>query len=158
MSAIVSKSSDEINKSMVKFLPELSSEYAKYPMHYKKWYDPTQKGPKGESCFIKSSDNNISVIKMDYAYCKRGPLGPGYYSLMTKVSYVNLYTKLLSMSPLTCSIGCNSADRKAMDEYDDVKRVIYGRHFSPRPDDTAAGKRALDESEGIAIASYWGGN
>ena len=152
MSSLVSKPADEINRSMVKFLPELSSDYATYPMHHKRWYQPNEKGPKGEPCFMKGDD--MSIVKRDYAYCKRGVMGPGYYSLMTKISYVNLYSKLDSMQPGTCGVACNSMDRKAIDEHDDVKRVIYGRHFAPRPCDTAAGKRAMAESEGMAAAAH----
>ncbi|KAG7360495.1 hypothetical protein IV203_035594 [Nitzschia inconspicua] len=153
MSCLISKPEAEINRSMIKFLPELDSEYARYPMHHPQWYQPSQKGPKGEPCFIQETENGI---KKDYVFCKCGSEGPGYYLLMTKVSYVNLYTKLDSLQPGTCGVACNAADRKALDEYDDVKRVLYGRHLSPRPDDAAAGKRAMDEAQGMAIAAYNG--
>ncbi|KAL3918190.1 MAG: hypothetical protein SGILL_004354 [Bacillariaceae sp.] len=156
MSSLVSKPAKEINASLIKFLPELNSDYARYPMHHKRWYQPSEKAPKGEPCFIHEKENGI---KKDYAFCKNGIKGPGYYSLMTKIAYVNLYSKLQSMQPGTCGCACSAADRKAMDEYDDVKRVIYGRHFSPRPDDAAAGKRAMDEAQGMATAAYngdWG--
>lgn len=152
MSSLISKPAAEINQSMVKFLPELDSVYARYPMHHERWYQPSEKGPKGEPCFLAASED--AGIKKDYVFCKRGVKGAGYYLLMTKVSYVNLYTKLDSLQPGTCGMACNSADRKAMDEYDDVKRVLYGRHMSPRPDDAAAGKRAMDEAVGMAQATY----
>ena len=156
MSSLVSKPAKEINASMIKFLPELDSDYARYPMHHERWYQPSEKGPKGEPCFLAGPD---AGVKKDYAYCKRGVKGPGYYSLMTKVSYVNLYSKIDSLQPGTCGIACNSADRKLMDEHDDVKRVLYGRQFSPKPCDAAAGKRAMDEAQGMASAAYngeWG--
>mmetsp|Transcript_9088 Transcript_9088/g.16501 ORF Transcript_9088/g.16501 Transcript_9088/m.16501 type:complete len:177 (+) Transcript_9088:60-590(+) len=153
MSSLISKSPDQINKSMIRFLPELDSDYARYPMHHARWYQPSEKGPKGEPCFIQEKENGI---KKDYAFCKNGIKGPGYYLLMTKIAYVNLYTKLDSLVPGTCGIACSSADRKAMDEYDDVKRVLYGRHMAPRPDDAAAGKRAMDEAQGMATAAYHG--
>lgn len=156
MSILVTKPDAEINRSMIKLLPELDSDYAKYPMHWERWYQPSEKGPKGEPCFVAGTQKD-GGIKKDYVYCKTGGNGPGYYSLMTKVSYVNLYTKLDSMSPGgTCGIGCTSADRRAMDEYDDVKRVLYGRHFAPRPCDKAAGKRTMDEAHGMAQAAYGG--
>lgn len=121
-------------------------------MNCKRWYEPGEKGPKGEPCFIKSED--LSVVKKDYAYCKFGSFGIGYYSLMTKIAYVNLYSKHDSLQPGTCGIACNAADRKAMDEHDDVRRLLYGRQMAPRPSDNVAEKRAMDESEGMATAAY----
>ena len=152
MSSIATKPANELNKSMVKFHPELNSSYARYPMNHKRWYQPGEKGPNGEPCFIKGGDPD--TFKKDYVFCKHGSFGPGYYSLMTKIAYVNLYSKHDAMQPGTCGIACNAADRKAIDEHDDVKRVLYGRQMSPKPSDQAAAKRAMDESEGMANAAY----
>ena len=152
MSSIITKPANELNKSMVKFHPELDSDYARYPMNHKRWYQPGEKGPKGEPCFVKGGDP--SLRKKDYMYCKLGSFGPGYYSLMTKIAYVNLYTKHDSVQPGTCGMACNAADRQLLDEHDDVKRLLYGRHMSPKPTDAAAAKRAMDESEGMANAAY----
>jgi hypothetical protein len=156
MSSIITKPAKELNASMIKFLPELDSDYARYPMGHERWYQPGEKAPKGEPCFVKCSDP--SVLKKDYAYCKRGSFGPGYYSLMTKIAYVNLYSKHDSQQPGTCGCACNAEDRKAIDEHDDVKRLMYGRQMSPRPNDGAAETRAMNESQGMAIASYAGQN
>jgi hypothetical protein len=123
-------------------------------MHWDRWYQVTENGPKGEPCFV--AGEATQGIKKDYAYCKAGAKGPGYYLLMCKVAYVNLYSKIDSMQPGTCGIACNAADRQALDEWDDVRRVMYGRHFSPRPCDAAAGKRAMDEAQGMASAAYAG--
>mmetsp|Transcript_3363 Transcript_3363/g.7970 ORF Transcript_3363/g.7970 Transcript_3363/m.7970 type:complete len:178 (+) Transcript_3363:490-1023(+) len=155
MSSLISKPAAEINASLVKFLPELDSDYARYPMHYKRWYQASEKGPKNEPCFVKGKQED--GIKKDYVYCKNGMYGPGFYLLMCKVSYVNLYSKIDSVQPGTCGMACNAVDRKELDEWDDVRRVIYGRHFSPRPCDAAAGKRAMDEAQGMAQAAYGGG-
>mmetsp|Transcript_8305 Transcript_8305/g.24564 ORF Transcript_8305/g.24564 Transcript_8305/m.24564 type:complete len:168 (-) Transcript_8305:1518-2021(-) len=152
MSSFVSKPADEMNRNMAKFMPELASEYARYPMHHERWYHPSEKGPKGEPCFIKGGDAN--TLKKDYVFCKYGEFGPGYYSIMTKSAYVNLYNKIDSLQPGTCGIACNSADRKAMDEHDDVKRLMYGRHMASKPCDSKAEKRMMDESEGMAQAAY----
>lgn len=152
MSSFVSKPADELNRSMIKFLPELASGYARYPMHRERWYQPGEKGPKGEPCFMKGGD--VDTLRIDYVYCKAGCFGRGYYSLMTKISYVNLYNKLDSMQPATCGIACNSADRKAMDEYDDVNRLLYGRQMAARPCDSTAEKRMMDESQGMAQAAH----
>jgi len=155
MSSVIVKPAKELNASMIKFLPELDSDYARYPMNHKRWYQPNEKGPKGEPCYIKSEDVGI---KKDYAYCKQGRFGPGYYSLMTKVAYVNLYSKHDSNQPGTCGCACNAEDRKLIDEHDDVRRLMYGRQLAPKPSDTAAEKRAMDESEGMATAAYAGEN
>jgi hypothetical protein len=141
---------------MVKFYPELDSDYARYPMYHKRWLQPSEKGPKGEPCFLKCDDP--TVVKKDYMYCKRGNFGPGYYSLMTKVAYVNLYTKHNSMQPGTCGIACNAADRKAIDEHDDVRRLLYARYNSSKPFDTAAVEQAMNVSHAIAIAAYTADN
>eukprot|EP00534_Pseudo-nitzschia_fraudulenta_P002326 CAMPEP_0201124034 /NCGR_PEP_ID=MMETSP0850-20130426/10128_1 /ASSEMBLY_ACC=CAM_ASM_000622 /TAXON_ID=183588 /ORGANISM="Pseudo-nitzschia fraudulenta, Strain WWA7" /LENGTH=156 /DNA_ID=CAMNT_0047391213 /DNA_START=123 /DNA_END=593 /DNA_ORIENTATION=- len=137
---------------MIKFLPELDSDYARFPMHHKRWYQPQEKGPKGEPCFVKA--DNPEVVKRDYVYCKVGAFGTGYYSLMTKVAYVNLYNKIDSLQPGTCGCACNAMDRKAMDEHDDVKRILYGRHMASTPCDDKAEKRTLAESEGMVAAAY----
>lgn len=154
MSSMVTASPKELNRLMVKFLPELDSEYAKYPMNNKRWYQPSEKGPKGEPCFVKGGSPD--VVKKDYAYCKNGSFGPGYYSLMTKVAYTNLYTKHVSQQPGTCGCACNSEDRKLIDEHDTVQRLLYGRQLSPRPCDAAAAKRGMDEAEGMATAAFAG--
>mmetsp|Transcript_26870 Transcript_26870/g.63129 ORF Transcript_26870/g.63129 Transcript_26870/m.63129 type:complete len:172 (-) Transcript_26870:176-691(-) len=151
MSSIITKPPKELNANMIAFLPELDSDYARYPMYHKRWYQPGEKGPKGEPCFIKGEE---SGVKKDYAFCKNGTFGPGYYSLMTKIAYVNLYAKHDSQQPGTCGIACNSVDRKALDEHDDVRRLLFGRQMSPRPCDAAAEKRAMDEAEGMANAAY----
>lgn len=123
-------------------------------MNNKRWYGPGEKGPKGEPCFVKGGSPDI--VKKDYAYCKTGSFGPGYYSLMTRIAYTNLYTKHQTIQPGTCGCACNAADRKLMDEHDTVNRLLYGRQLSPRPCDGAAEKRAMNESEGMAVAAFAG--
>ena len=154
MSSVITVGTKEMNRLLVKFLPELDSDYARYPMHHKRWLGPSEKGPKGEPCFVKGGSPEI--IKKDYAYCKNGSFGPGYYSLMTKIAYNNLYSKHSSQHPGTCGCACNAEDRKLIDEHDTVNRLLYGRHFSPRPCDAAAEKRAMDESQGMATAAFAG--
>ena len=75
----------EINAAMVRVAPELSSEYAAYPLFREQWLSPAATGPKGEPCFVAAEKDDGP--RMDYVYCKRGPSGPGYYSLLTKTSY-----------------------------------------------------------------------
>ncbi len=154
MSSMITASPAELNRLMVKFHPELDSVYAKYPMNNKRWYQAAEKGPRGEPCFVKGGSPD--VVKKDYVYCKNGSFGQGYYLLMTKTAYTNLYSKHQSNQPGTCGCACSAEDRKSMDEHDTVNRLLYGRQLSPRPCDAAAAKRGMDESEGMATAAYAG--
>lgn len=152
VSYAVGTTPEKLNASMIKFLPELDSDYARFPLHRERWYQPKETAPKGEPCLVKSDAD--AGIRKDYVYCKAAPFGPGYYSLMCKVAYVNLYTKLDSLQPGTCGCGCNAADRAAMDEYDDVKRVIHARHLSPRPDDGVAAAKQISDSQSLAGGAH----
>ena len=136
---------------MVKFLPELASEYAKYPMKYKVWLTPNQKGPKGEPCFLPSPDVGV---KMDYVF-GRGPSGPAYYHLLTKTAYVNLYSKINSSNPVACC-ACSKASMKEMDEWDDVLRIMYNRYKAKIPDDEQGAKDAIAEARDTANAWHNG--
>jgi hypothetical protein len=144
MVGYITKSAREINKALVEFLPELDSEYARYPMTHQRWYGPNEKGPKGEPCFIPHDGSKLATpIKKDYVYCKKGLGGKGYYSLMTRTSYVNLHDKLGSVGPQGSCVGCpcfaGKGVRDALDRYDDAKRVIYMRqNCIARPDDKLA--------------------
>ena len=84
----------ELNAAMVRIAPELSSVYAEYPMLRQRWLGPHETGPKGEPCFIEAKQDEGR--KPDYVYCKRGISGPGYYSLLTKIAYVNLYGRVVA--------------------------------------------------------------
>lgn len=152
MSALVTKPAAEINQSMIKFFPELASPYAKYPMKHERWYDPTEKGPKGEPCYLPQGDVGV---KADYAYCKRVPEGmnAGYFSLMSHVAYVNLYERLDLVRPDSGCCGL-MGDREAADQWDDVKRVLWGRQLAAIPDDEVAGKAAIDRAKGAAQSVY----
>jgi hypothetical protein len=147
----MSKSPEEYNRIMVKFLPELASKYAKYPMKYDTWLTPNQKGPKGEPCFIESPDVGV---KMDYVFGK-GPNGPAYYHLLTKTAYVNLYSRISSSNPVACC-ACTKASMKEVDEWDDVKRIMYNRYMAKKPDDQQGAKDALAAAQGTAQAWHNG--
>ena len=151
--SLTNKTSTQLNASLVKYLPELASDYATYPMHHERWYEPTEKGKKGEPCFV-SSDTNVGV-KLDYVYCKNAPYGPGYYSLLCKTSYYTLYSKIQTSCPTACC-ACSKAARKDYDEWDDVKRLIYARQVAVRPDDGQAAVDAISESKATSSAWYNG--
>ena len=147
---LVSKSPDEINRILAKFHPELASTYAKYPMECPKWKQYSERGPKGEPCFIRGANTGV---KMDYVYCERAP-EPGYYSVLCKISYVNLYAKHTGMTPGVCGCGCTAAARKEFDEWDDAHRILHARHKSRKPDDGVAARDAIAESQLTAQADY----
>jgi hypothetical protein len=153
------KSVQQINKNMMKYVPELESTYATYPMARSRWLEPTETGDRGEPCFFLPSSatihatvaakaENEACFKIDYVFCERGPLGRGYYSLLTKTAYVNLYSRMSMQGgpPGGCSCCCafSKAARQAYDDWDDVKRIVFGRHVAPRPDDQAAKQAAVD--------------
>lgn len=142
---------EEMNRKMVKFLPELASSFAVYPMRRDRWYSPTEKGPNGQALYIASSNNGI---KLDYVY-GRGQCGEGYYSLLTKVSYINLYSRVSNECPSTCC-ACTKEARIAYDEWDDVKRLMHARQASPIPDDGVAKDAAIRQAKDTAQAYYHG--
>ena len=125
---------DEVNRKLVWFLPELASEYGKYPIERKKWLSPEDVvTPKGQPCYIKGKNEGI---KMDYVYGK-GPCGPGYYHLCTKTAYVNLYTRIANECPVGICSFTNAA-RVQYEEWDDVKRIIHARQLATKPNDQIA--------------------
>jgi hypothetical protein len=136
------KSVEEVNAIMVKFLPELASDYAKYPMERDRWYYPNEKGLKGEALFVKEENKGV---KMDYVF-GRGQGGPGYYSLLTKTAYINLFTRITHECPVACC-AMSKKTRKAYDEWDDVNRIIHARQLAKKPDDQQAKHDALRNAQ-----------
>ena len=151
------KPPDAVNQMMPKVAPELASSYAKYPLTEKAWLNPAGKGPKGEPCFISGPDTGFYTgVKKDYVFCKNGPKGPGYYHLMIKVSYVNLYTRVRNSPPGVCGCAFSAKDREAYEEWDVVQRVLYNRQTSPRPDDQFGAQKSLTDAQGMAQAAHAG--
>ena len=152
------RSTAEINALMAKHVPELASCYATYPLKEEQWYGANHKGKKGEPCFLSAPTNE--GLKIDYVWGGKGPLGPGYYSLLTKPAYVNLYSRVNSEGPGACCCGAPSAEsRRTVAEWDDVKTIVYGRYVSPQPDDAVAAKAVERESRSTAVAHHlYGGN
>ena len=159
MDGYITKNAREINKSLVEFLPELDSDYARYPMSHVRWYSHTEKGPKGEPCFVPHDGKSSVSVKKDYAYCPEGIAGNGYYSLMCRISYVNLHHKLKSLAPqgdcANCPCFASKATRDAIDRYDDCKRVVYMRQLcTPKPDDKLASDIVMGRAKATADAVY----
>ena len=162
MAGYITKPAAAINKALVEFLPELDSEYATYPMNYPRWYEPCEQGPKGEPCFIASNLSSVNAIKKvaikkDYAYCSRGPNGPGYYSLLCHYAYVVLYQKVKTLAPQSAACPCfNSKEvRDALDRHDDCQRVMYMRQLSTdKPDDRLAENIVMGRAKATADKVY----
>lgn len=150
----ITKPAREINKNLVEFFPELDSEYARYPMNHVRWYIPNEKGPKGEPCFVPH--DGMGPVKKDYVYCTRGPNGSGYYSLMCHNAYANLHKQIDTVAPQASACPCfnNKATRDALDRHDDVKRVIYMRQLTPKPDDKLASDIVLGNAKATADKVY----
>lgn len=147
--------SEEMNRKLVKFLPELDSQYGEYPLHFERWLSPTagEKAPNGEPSFIVASQD--SGVKKHYVWGK-GPMGPGYYHLLTNAAYINLYSRITHIPPGGCCACFSAAARKEMDEWDDVKRLMYSRSVSPCPDDGAGQQAAIRTAQQTAQAWHHG--
>ncbi|VEU33704.1 unnamed protein product [Pseudo-nitzschia multistriata] len=165
MAGYVTKPAAAVNKALVEFLPELDSDYATYPMKHDRWYEPDETGPKGEPCFIAKGGTSLATgsppIKKDYVYCTTGGNGEGYYSLMCRTSYINLYYKLKSCAPqgtcTACPCFASKATRDALDRYDDCKRVVYMRQKCfPKPDDKLASDIVMGIAKDTANMVYHG--
>ena len=145
---------DEMNAKMANVAPELASEYARYPLKRKAWINPEGKTAKGEPCFIQA--NGKASMKMDYVY-GAGPKGFGYYHLLTRDSYVNLYHRLQKEAPVcccTCSPSFRMVSQKEISDHDDVVRIIYNRSVGSIPDDEQAAADAIAIARGTAKAVY----
>jgi hypothetical protein len=81
-------------------------------------------------------------------FCKRALKGPGYYHILTKVAYVNLYSRLVSTgSGASCCFG----DREINDAWDTTRRIVYNRSRGSVPGDILAAEQAIDHMEGTKL-------
>eukprot|EP00339_Tiarina_fusa_P029193 CAMPEP_0117077502 /NCGR_PEP_ID=MMETSP0472-20121206/54654_1 /TAXON_ID=693140 ORGANISM="Tiarina fusus, Strain LIS" /NCGR_SAMPLE_ID=MMETSP0472 /ASSEMBLY_ACC=CAM_ASM_000603 /LENGTH=123 /DNA_ID=CAMNT_0004803879 /DNA_START=61 /DNA_END=428 /DNA_ORIENTATION=+ len=114
----------KVNAAFADICPELKSKYAVYPIpepYNLKWLAPNSTFEK-KPCFIETAGDQ-GVIE-DYVYCKLGPNGKGYYHVLTKMAYANLYSRLSAEGPGTC---CGFGDRKRADKWDTARLVVYNR-------------------------------
>jgi hypothetical protein len=161
MTGYITKPPGKINSSLIEFLPELESEYSKYPMKHERWLQPNEKGPKGEPCFVATTtEAEETIVKKDYTFCKKGPNGKGHYSLMCRVSYINLHNRIGSLAPAGCGGGCpcfaSQANRDEFDRYDDCKRVIFMRQVCSVPNDDMASDQVMGNAKSTAQMVYHG--
>jgi len=137
---------EETNRKLVKYCPELASEYGRYPIKRVRWLDLKEKGPKGEKLFLRKPKDKDGTANSkeeppmipDYVY-GRGPFGDGYYSLLTKFAHPNLYSRHTHNMPNNCCLCFQSPEaKKSFDEWDDVKRILFSRVNAKQPDDQVA--------------------
>ena len=135
---------DEVNLAFAIICPELKSRYAVYPFPAKygdHWLTPNREAEfqgKPVVLLAKKEDG----MKEDYVYCKAAPLGPGYYHVLTKVAYVNLYTRIQNQG--NGKKFFFFGDRKHADQWDTCRRIVYNRCRANRPDDRHAAEAAID--------------
>ena len=132
--------------------PELSSKYATYPLTRDRWLK-FDESIDGNTAFIAAEQDE--GMKENYVYCKVGLKGPGYYHLLTKVSYVNLYNRIGNSPPSVC---CGGGSRADVDAWETTQRIVYNRSRAPRPDDTAGARASVDHMEGSKLNPVHGLN
>jgi hypothetical protein len=153
-----------INDILAKYIPEFErSKCAHYPMKYDRWYDPSETAPSGDPCFIPKSaapeksakkDNKDGSTKMpikeNYVFCKSGPLGEGYYSVLCQYTYEYLDERLQTMVPQeqpNCFWSCCRAkSRHAWKEWELCGQVVRNRRYSSVPDDRVAAEERHQKS------------
>ena len=114
--------------------------YGRYPITFKHWCHVDEK-INGNICFIKSPKNE--GVKEDYVYSEDPE--PGYYHLLTKQAYIQLYKDVQTKEP---SLPCcwDKAGAKKYNEYTRVKKIVYNRSIASIPDDKVAiadGKKVM---------------
>lgn len=132
----------EINKKLVRWVPELDSDYGLTPLQFDRWRQPEEKLDSGEPCFLPAERDE--GIKKDYIYVakRRGMKDEhvGYYHLRTQEAHVLAYQRLLSEHRPSVWRRCQC---RADPDYAEVKRLLYNRSVSPEPDDVVAARFAL---------------
>mmetsp|Transcript_28255 Transcript_28255/g.81726 ORF Transcript_28255/g.81726 Transcript_28255/m.81726 type:complete len:198 (+) Transcript_28255:242-835(+) len=160
---------EKINKKMAAFCPELSSSYAEYPLipddtGRTNWVDLEGTTVQGDPVFVADEVSHSSSTvgssrvasaerRDDFVYGK-GPMGWGYYHLLTRESYVILHKRLQSTVPTACCMNANI--RQEIEDHDAVTRVVYARSISPIPDDERAANESFNRSRGrnSSVGSY----
>ena len=153
---VMSSRIDEINQKMARIAPELASSYAAYPLSAKsgrtKWVNPSGgKTAKGEPCFI-AGEGKTQPMKHDYVY-GAGSRGFGWYHLLTRDSYNNLYHRLQAATPVPCC-ACSKEARQNLSDHEDVVLIVYNRSVASIPDDEQGAKDAIAIARGTAKAVY----
>ena len=169
-----SKPAATVNAFMKEYLPETAGcTYADFPMQHARWLQPkeTTTTPDGGDmpCFIKTGNElPAQGSKQGYVWGP-GPLGFGYYHLLTKSAHVTLYTRILNrrvfLGPNVGGGGCcgcfGEMDPRAQmpkgvkaDDIDDLRRLFHARSVASIPNDGVAAQDALGEARATAQAHY----
>ena len=147
----------EVNKAFAATCPELKSKYASYPI-------PQEYSTRWLALDGKDEDGNRVVIltehdkgfKEHYVFCKNAPLGKGYYHMLTKCAYVNLYSRLMSEGSGAPCLSFSTANRMRADQWETTRRVVYNRSRANRPDDVVGAEQAVDHMEGTKLNPVFG--
>lgn len=135
-----------MQQKIVRYVPELDSKHAAFPMEHENWLAPNGKAPDGAPGFVEGPNNGR---KQDYVYA-RGLNGPGYYHVLTKYAHVAAYEKFMNAGHVSC---CSSFLRTSeYDEWDSVRLVLHARTRAARANDFAAKKSQMNEAMGTAVA------
>jgi hypothetical protein len=143
------------NEKMVKVAPELASSFAEYPMTREYWLDPITKINDNTPAFIShpKDPNQLTSppLKIDYVYGP-GPLGIGYYHLLTRESYISLHRRLRNEATVQCC--CFGSSTPGAEFQYEVKNIVYNRSIATRPDDILGQQQAIEKAQGIANSEY----
>lgn len=148
-----SQEAEENNRKFAIVAPELASSYATYPLAKSHWVDFKGTTSAGEPCFVANPEVD-AIMKSDYVH-GNGPLGRGYYHLLTREAYIALYARLTKTRPSGgfCCFGTQDV-RQAMSDHEDVENIVYYRSVASKPDDVQAVKDAIAKAEGVADGYY----
>ena len=139
---------EQVNQAFDMTCPELKSKYARYPLKYENWLNFNDHID-GQPVFIDSAQDQ--GLKENFVFCKNAPKGRGYYHILTKVAYVNLYSRLMSTgSGAGCS--CFGGDNSLLqDAWDTTRIIVYRRSRCSKPDDDLAAEQAVDHMAGTKL-------
>ena len=141
---------DEVNIAFARLCPELKSRYAVYPFPESSpasWLVPS-KGVTYEGkpvVVLADTKEKEHPLKEDYVFCKAGPLGEGYYHVLTKTAYVNLSTRLNAQG--NGKFLCFGDNQRA-EQWDTCRRIVYNRSRANKPDDKHAAEAGVDQMVG----------
>ena len=143
---------EDINDILPRVAPELASKYAKHPLAREMWLDASVKTDEFVAFIPHPKDPNFPepAMKEDYVWGP-GPMGYGYYHLLTRASYKVLHARLSNKSSVGCCCVPQSREQSNLDE---VKTIVYNRSIASRPDDLLAYKEALAYARGEAQLAY----
>ena len=151
----------EKNERMARFVPELKSPLASYPLRREAWLDVNatvnnEDGTRTPAFIPYKADPNFPVpaLKDDYVWGP-GSRGFGYYHILTRDAYKTLNVRIRNKGkPTQCCCFGSPDSAQAAEDYDVVSEIVYNRSVATRPDDIQAVKDALAIARGEAQLEY----